>query len=110
MLQGFHFRSIEEFEEFWERRRKRFCMENVLVLVILYNENDVNEFRKITMRKLGFYLEQIGDMDIVYIPWSVEECYKGAYAFAAYVYDLVQSGDIFQYFDVFKMLEGDFYE
>lgn len=104
LIHGFHYKSTEEMLEIWEKRRLRYRVDNMVVLKILYNEEDVVKFESLPFkRKLGFYIKDTPYDNILTLnsPMLKNEY---AYSYASYIYDLVTSREFFKYIDIFKFL------
>ena len=56
MIHGFHYHSQKELFDIWEKRRKRYNPKNKLILKILYDQEDIEQFLNIkSEKKMGFY-------------------------------------------------------
>lgn len=106
MIHGFHYRSIEEMMDTWERRRKRFHSDNVVILKILYDDSDVDRFERLPFKKkLGFYYKPTPYDDILTLGTEIEK--NGvhySYWYAPLVYQIIDGGEVFQHIDIFKFL------
>ena len=107
LLHGFHYADSAIFLEKWERRRKRFNMHNYVVFKCLYDEWDIQNFRKINAKKLGIYWGN-GDMKpdgIISLGMEEAELYEDGYRnFINNVTMLFSTGKILYYYDVFSLL------
>lgn len=76
-------RSFEDARNEWDKRRKRVNLDNILVQAPLYNDEQVEKFKKITYRKIGFYMKETNCKDIITLdefndPY-VNELYRGRF-------------------------------
>lgn len=108
MIHGFHYKSQQSFLQDWERRRKRFNESDYLIMKILYDESDVEEFRSFKFeKKIGIYCGNITDENIISLKFGEKDKVRYAYQFAGYVFAAVASGKIYEYVDIFKILSGE---
>lgn len=106
LIQGFHFPNESQLLETWERRRKRYNSDRYIIFKILYDERDVQMFQKITHKnKWGFYPYESEYENVICIPFGEKDKLNCAYSYGTYVIHMFRSGKIFQYIDVFKLLQ-----
>ena len=104
MLHGFHYNSLDEFYNVWEKRRKRYNRERKLIMQILYDKRDLDMFRELKYEnKLGFYGTKVDDENILYIDMKKTQTYHFLVDVNAYI----ENGDIYKDVDIFKLLWGD---
>lgn len=106
VINGFHFIDEEKLFNSWERRRQRYNKQDRVIFKILYSEQDVEEFSKLQeINKIGFYYRKTNFDNIIWIPF--EDNLKYAYQYGTYITHLAKTGEIFLYFNVFKLINGE---
>lgn len=62
-----HYKTFDEAKKAWDRRVKRVNFNNILVQTPLYNYAQIEKFKEIPYRKIGFSQVETNDKDIIYI-------------------------------------------
>lgn len=76
-LHGFHYRTLQEFYDTWEKRRARYQKDNRCIIKVLYDDSDVERFCGLNEpRKLGIYYKETERNDILTFTYDqLSECY-----------------------------------
>lgn len=102
--------SESEIIKKWNRRVERFNFENYLVKMTLNNDEDIERFKKISVKKVGFYHKKIYLENIIYLEdwYDIKIRYKNGWSFNKLAWSTVEKNSNFgRYYDVFKLLNGE---
>lgn len=102
--------SESEIIKKWNRRVERFNFENYLVKMTLNNDKDIERFKKISVKKVGFYHKKIYLENIIYLEdwYDIKIRYKNGWSFNKLAWSTVEKNSNFgRYYDVFKLLNGE---
>lgn len=106
-----HYDSYEEAETAWNKRKMQMNWQNILVKMLIEDEQQLEGFRKIPYRKIGFSKIPCGDGDVI----DLSDVARSAYfneKYAGRFWELVnwqaRSDRVeLKYYDVMKLLLGE---
>lgn len=106
-----HYDTFEQAKQMWEERAARINYDNIIVKMLIDTEEELEQFKKIPYRKIGFSLIPSSDAEILDCSSEkfreyIQNTYKGRFWEFVNWQALNAKADL-RYYDVLKLLSGE---